>query len=84
MGYKINPMKDIQNRLKRLEGQIRGLQKLLETSQDCEKIITQFQAAQGAFDTCFAIMLHKNLKTCLRTKESEKLEKILKVLAKKR
>jgi DNA-binding FrmR family transcriptional regulator len=76
-------MKDIQNRLKRIEGQVRGLQTLLESPDDCEKIITQFQAAQGAFDVCFSKLLHDNLQKCLLSQDPEQLDKILKLLVKK-
>lgn len=77
-------MKEIQNRLKRIEGQIRGLQTLLESSNDCEKIIVQFQAAQGALDTCFSKLLHDNLQQCIITKDPAQMEKIVKTLVKKR
>lgn len=77
-------MKNIQNRLKRIEGQIRGLQKLLKEPNDCKKMITQFQAIQGAFDTCFSKLLQDNLQKCLLSKNPEQLETILKTLVKKR
>jgi len=42
--------KKIINRLKRLEGQIRGLQTMIETEKDCESILTQVMAAKSALD----------------------------------
>lgn len=77
-------MKDIQNRLKRIEGQVRGLQTLLNSPDECEKIITQFQAVQGALDVCFSKLLHDNLQKCLLSQNPEQLEKVLKILVKKR
>ena len=41
---------DVNLRLRRLEGQIRGLQRMLEEEQDCEKIVTQLAAAKAALD----------------------------------
>jgi len=82
-GYKKAGMDDIQNRLRRLEGQVRGLQNLLKSPDDCEKIIIQFQAAKAALDTCFSKFLEQNLQKCLLVKNSEKMEKILKYLVKK-
>ena len=76
-------MKDIQNRLKRIEGQVRGLQTLLTNADDCEKIITQFQAVQGAFGTCFSKLLQDNLQKCLLSQNPKQLETILKLLVKK-
>jgi DNA-binding FrmR family transcriptional regulator len=40
--------RDIVNRLRRIEGQIRGLQQLIETQESCRAILTQVKAAQGA------------------------------------
>lgn len=76
-------MKKIQNRLKRLEGQIRGLQKLLNEPNDCEKIIIQFSAAKSALDNCFSLLLRDNLTKCLKQKETKDLDKILKLIIKK-
>jgi DNA-binding FrmR family transcriptional regulator len=75
-------MKDIQNRLKRIKGQIQGLHNLLEYPDDCEKIIIQFQAVQGAFDICFSKLLHDNLRKCLFSNDPAQLERILKILIK--
>ncbi len=41
---------DIQKRLRRLEGQIRGLQRLVDEERDCQDIVTQLAAAKGALD----------------------------------
>jgi len=76
-------MKKIQNRLKRLEGQIRGLQKLLETADDCEKIIIQFSAAKSALDNCYSLLLTENLSKCFKNKDDKDLDKLLKLIIKK-
>lgn len=41
---------DIVKRLRRLEGQVRGLQRLVEEGADCRDIVIQLAAAQGALD----------------------------------
>lgn len=41
---------DVQLRLRRLEGQIRGLQRMLEEGQDCQAVVTQLSAAKAALD----------------------------------
>lgn len=41
---------DVQLRLRRLEGQIRGLQRMLDEGQDCQAIVTQLSAAKAALD----------------------------------
>ena len=37
-------------RLRRLEGQIRGLQRLVDEGSECRDIVTQLAAAKGALD----------------------------------
>ena len=76
-------MKKIKNRLKRIEGQIRGLQKLLETADDCEEIIIQFSAAKSALDNCYALLLTDNLSKCFKNKDDKDLDKLLKLIIKK-
>jgi len=38
----------IMNRLKRIEGQSRGIQRMLEEGQDCQKVIIQLKALRSA------------------------------------
>jgi CsoR family transcriptional regulator, copper-sensing transcriptional repressor len=44
-------------RLKRVEGQLRGIQKLIETDADCEKVAQQLAAARKALDKSFFAMV---------------------------
>ena len=44
-------------RLKRVEGQLRGIQKLIETDTDCEKVAQQLSAARKALDKTFFAMV---------------------------
>ena len=41
---------DVIKRLRRLEGQVRGLQRLVEEGADCKEIVTQLSAAQSALN----------------------------------
>jgi DNA-binding FrmR family transcriptional regulator len=45
--------KSIVLRLKRAEGQLRGIQKLIESDADCEKVAQQLAAARKALDKTF-------------------------------
>lgn len=38
------------NRLKRLEGQIRGVQSMIDTGKSCEDVLTQVMAAKSALN----------------------------------
>jgi len=44
-------------RLARVEGQIRGIQKLIHAESDCEKIAQQLAAARKALDKSFFAMV---------------------------
>jgi CsoR family transcriptional regulator, copper-sensing transcriptional repressor len=44
-------------RLKRVEGQLRGIQNLIETEADCEKIAQQLTASRRALDKTFFAMV---------------------------
>ena len=53
-------------RLKRIEGQIRGIQKMIESSRDCESIITQLGAVRSAIEGVGALVLCNYMKLCFR------------------
>lgn len=44
-------------RLKRVEGQLRGIQRLIEADTDCEKVAQQLAAARKALDKSFFMMV---------------------------
>jgi DNA-binding FrmR family transcriptional regulator len=41
---------DVVTRLRRLEGQIRGIQRLLDEGSECRDVVTQLAAVRGALD----------------------------------
>jgi DNA-binding FrmR family transcriptional regulator len=41
---------DVLKRLRRLEGQIRGVQRMIEEGQDCRDVVTQLSACKSALD----------------------------------
>ena len=41
---------EVIKRLRRLEGQIRGIQRMVDESAECRDIVTQLSAARGALD----------------------------------
>lgn len=42
--------KDLKNRLSRIEGQARGVQRLIDEQADCEKVLIQLAAMKAAVD----------------------------------
>lgn len=49
--------KALLHRLKRVEGQLRGIQRLIEDDADCEKVAQQLSAARKALDKSFYAMV---------------------------
>lgn len=41
-------MKDLLLRLRRVEGQVRGIQSMIESAQSCQKVLIQLAAVEGA------------------------------------
>jgi DNA-binding FrmR family transcriptional regulator len=57
--------KEIVNRLKRIEGQVRGSIRLLEEQEECKSVVTQLSAIRSAVDRTIALVVSKNLEQCL-------------------
>ncbi len=51
-------------RLKKIEGQIRGLQKMVSDERDCESIVTQLVAVRSAIDSAGALIMNNYMKLC--------------------
>ncbi|HEY8173365.1 MAG TPA: metal-sensitive transcriptional regulator [Dehalococcoidia bacterium] len=56
---------DITTRLRRIEGQARGIQKMLEDGRDCEEMLTQTMAMRSALDLVGARIMEHHLHRCL-------------------
>ena len=54
----------IVKRLRRIEGQIRGLQKMVADERECESIVTQLAAVRSAIDSVGALVLNNYIKIC--------------------
>jgi DNA-binding FrmR family transcriptional regulator len=55
---------DIIKRLRRIEGQIRGLQKMVEDGRDCNDTLTQFAAADRALSRAGFKFLSATMEQC--------------------
>ena len=60
-----NERHDLMNRLKRIEGQVRGLQRRLEEDAYCPDILTQASAVNSALNSFCTVLLGSHLKTCV-------------------
>jgi DNA-binding FrmR family transcriptional regulator len=57
-------------RLRRIEGQVRGIEKMITEDRDCESLITQLAAVRSAIESVGAIVLKNYMKFCYK-KEPE-------------
>jgi CsoR family transcriptional regulator, copper-sensing transcriptional repressor len=64
MGYSANQA-DHLARLKRIEGQVRGLQKMIETDQYCIDVLTQIASATKALQSVAVRLLDEHLHHCV-------------------
>jgi DNA-binding FrmR family transcriptional regulator len=51
-------------RLKKAEGQIRGIQKMIESGRQCEDVVTQLAAVRSAIEGIAALLLKNYMKLC--------------------
>ncbi|MDP2299600.1 MAG: metal-sensitive transcriptional regulator, partial [Actinomycetota bacterium] len=77
MGTTEEERRRIINRLKRLEGQIRGLQTMIESGKDCEAILTQIMAAKSALNQVGLHIVGHSMKTCLVDDEARSREELI-------
>jgi len=61
---KLDTKKQLRNRLNRIEGQVRGLQELVEKDTYCIDVITQTSAIKSALSGVEDILLENHLDTC--------------------
>ena len=51
-------------RLKRIEGQIRGIEKMIEDGRDCVSLVTQLAAVRSGIEGIGALVLNNCMKLC--------------------
>ena len=56
---------DVQKRLRRIEGQIRGLQKMVDDDRYCIDVLTQISSATKALEGVALTLLEDHLKHCV-------------------
>lgn len=78
--------KDLMNRLKRIEGQVRGLQKMLEANAYCPDILVQVSAVNCALNSFSKTLLASHIRTCvvedIRSGHEETIDELVATLQK--
>ncbi|WP_059172625.1 metal-sensitive transcriptional regulator [Bacillus sp. FJAT-27445] len=70
----------MKHRVKRIEGQIRGILKMMEEDKDCKDVITQMSAVRSAVDRTIGVVVSSNLVECVldAEKNGEKTDELIK------
>jgi DNA-binding FrmR family transcriptional regulator len=66
---------DYLKRLRRIEGQVRGLQRLVEEDTYCIDILTQISAATKALESVAVGLLDEHMRHCVRDAAGESSER---------
>ncbi|MEA2557616.1 MAG: CsoR family transcriptional regulator, copper-sensing transcriptional repressor [Actinomycetota bacterium] len=84
-GYEMNK-KDLQDRLRRIEGQIRGLQRMVDDDKYCIDILTQLNSVLAALKAVGLGILDDHVRHCVtesieRGNGDEKIEELMAAVA---
>lgn len=69
--YRTEQQREVINRLKRIEGQVRGLIEMVEDGRSCEDVAQQMSAARKAMDKAFYRMMASTVMEAVSTSDSE-------------
>lgn len=57
---------DLVKRVNRVEGQVKGIRRMIEEEEDCVAILTQIAAARAAINKVGAMILDEYVNDCIR------------------
>jgi DNA-binding FrmR family transcriptional regulator len=64
-------------RLKRIEGQVRGIQNMIEEERYCIDILTQVSATRAALDGVALGVMEDHVRHCVRVGGEEKVDELM-------
>ncbi|GAB6078404.1 metal-sensitive transcriptional regulator [Hydrogenobaculum acidophilum] len=53
-------------RLSKIEGQVRGIQKMVEEKRDCNEILIQISAVKSALNSVMLLLLEEHFNSCVK------------------
>ena len=71
-----NESDDLIVRLRRIEGQIKGIQKMMEERRPCREVLTQIMAARSSLDQVGVQVFQREVADCLKSDTPEGNEQI--------
>lgn len=77
---------DIRKRLNRIEGQVRGIQKMIDSDERCNDILIQIAAIRSAINKVAGLILENYTQECIRStinnNDDEKLNEMIDTIIK--
>ena len=71
-------------RLRRIEGQVRGIEKMITEDRDCESLITQLAAVRSAIESVGSLVLNNYMKLCFKQEsdvESDNIDSLARAIS---
>lgn len=65
-----NYTESMKTRLRRIEGQIRGVIRLMEEGKSCKEVVAQLSAVRNASDKAIAQIVAENLHQCILSEQA--------------
>ncbi|RAI81144.1 metal-sensitive transcriptional regulator [Macrococcoides goetzii] len=72
--------KSAMNRLKRIQGQLNGVIKMMEEGKDCRDVVTQLSASRSGIERLIGVIVSENLTECVKesVKNNEDTDELVK------
>ncbi|AHF07549.1 hypothetical protein DESME_11430 [Desulfitobacterium metallireducens DSM 15288] len=79
-------IRDLVNRMNRIEGQVRGVKGMIERHVYCDDVLNQIASVQSALNGVSKLLLEKHMKSCVREQlqegDEEVIDEVLKTIFK--
>ena len=76
--------KPLLDRMSRIEGQLRGIRKMIEQDTYCDDVINQIEASRSALKSVQLVLLENHIKHCVKAQlqqgEDDVIEEVLKTV----
>ena len=77
-GYVLSDDKEaLLRRLRRIEGQVRGLQRMVEEERYCIDVLTQVSATTAALERVALLLVSDHVRHCVRTGGEERVDELM-------
>ncbi len=78
---------DIVNRLKKIEGQVKGIQKMIDEDKCCSEVMVQISAIRSAINRVGGLIMDRYIKECLKDslysgKNDDDIETVIETIVK--